>query len=124
MAARHLEMRLPEGDVSDSLHLTLHLTSDPEPEHNELILDSEGGPRGVLLTDRVDSFRTFLHEAAALQHEHPSGRSWRIDVFCKQIGWLGTYRRSRITGYWFAGKHNTHIAGHPRDHRFDLNSAH
>lgn len=52
---------------------------------------------------------------AALKHEHPSGWSWRIDVICKQIGWLGTYRRSRVTGYWFAGKHSIHMAGHPAE---------
>jgi len=114
MTARYLALRLPEGASSDSHHLTLHLFNDwGGPEHNELILDSDGGPRGVLLTERVDSFRAFLHQAAALKHEHPSGRSWRIDVICKQIGWLGTYRRSRVTGYWFAGKHSIHMAGHP-----------
>ena len=114
MTARYLALRLPEGDFSDSHHLLDHLFRYwGEPGDNELILDSDGGPRGVLLTGRVDSFRAFLHETAALKHEHPSGRSWRIDVICKQIGWLGTYRRSRVTGYWFAGKHSIHMAGHP-----------
>jgi hypothetical protein len=120
-ALRHLidNLHLPAGD-SDGLHLIGHLSgwvaddvlSNPET-HNELILDSDGGPRGVLFTESVVSFRAFLHGAAALRHEHPSGRSWRIDVICKQIGWLGTYRRSRVTGYWFAGKHSIHRAGHP-----------
>ena len=122
-ALDYLNLKLPRPDTSDNLHLVGHLSGwvadevleNPAP-HNELILDSDGNPRGVLITDRVSSFREFLDGAAALQNEHPSGRSWRIDVICKQIGWLGTYRRSRVTGYWFAGKHSIHRAGHPEDH--------
>ena len=119
--SRHLEqldddiaLVLPFGSGTDRLHLASHLGSDwGTSELDELILDSEGGPRGVLFTDRVQTFRNFLNRAPALQDEHPSGRSWRIDVICKQIGWLGTYRRSRVTGYWFAGKHSIHMVGHP-----------
>ena len=109
-----LELTLPFGGGGDPLHLASHLGSDwGTSELDELILDSEGGPRGVLFTDKVQTFRNFLNRAPALQDEHPSGRSWRIDVICKQIGWLGTYRRSRATGYWFAGKHSIHMVGHP-----------
>ena len=79
----------------------------------ELILDRDGGPRGVLFVEQIAGFREALYRDAELQRDHPSGRSWRIDVICKQIGWLGTYRRSRVTGYWFAGKHSIHMAGHP-----------
>ena len=109
-----MKLSLPLTGGWDPLHLTTHVRNNLG--HNELILDSDGNPRGVLITDRVSSFREFLDGAAALQNEHPSGRSWRIDVICKQIGWLGTYRRSRVTGYWFAGKHSIHRAGHPEDH--------
>lgn len=38
-------------------------------------------------------------------------RNWHIDVFVKPIGFLGTYRRSRDTGLWFAGAHRYHIVG-------------
>ena len=106
-----LRLTLPLWGGWDPLHLTTHVWDNGR--HHELILDSDGDPRGVLFTESVVSFRAFLHGAAALRHEHPSGRSWRIDVICKQIGWLGTYRRSRVTGYWFAGKHSIHRAGHP-----------
>lgn len=40
-----------------------------------------------------------------------NGPSWRIDVIVKSIGFVGTYRRSRDTGLWFAGKHRYHTVG-------------
>lgn len=98
---------------ADSLHLTMHVQGNSG--NTELILDRDGGPRGVLFVERIGCFREVLDRDAELQGDHPSGRSWRIDVICKQIGWLGTYRRSRVTGYWFAGKHSIHMAGHPAE---------
>ena len=38
-------------------------------------------------------------------------RSWYIDVFVKPVGWLGTYRRSRVTKLWFSGRHRFHTPG-------------
>lgn len=40
-----------------------------------------------------------------------NGHSWRIDVFVKPIGFVGTYRRSRLTGLWFSGRHAFHVVG-------------
>jgi hypothetical protein len=37
--------------------------------------------------------------------------SWRVDVFVDTIGFLGTFRRSRVTGLWFAGRHLIHTVG-------------
>ena len=42
-------------------------------------------------------------------------RSWRIDVVVRPCGWLGTFRRSRVTGRWFTGKHSVHVMGFPSD---------
>ncbi len=39
--------------------------------------------------------------------------SWHVEVFDRQIGYLGLFRRSRVTGLWFQGKHSIHIAGNP-----------
>jgi hypothetical protein len=41
----------------------------------------------------------------------PDARSWHVEVFDRRVGWLGTYRQSRVTGQWFAGKHSVHMAG-------------
>ncbi|MFD1574263.1 hypothetical protein ACFSEO_08975 [Agromyces cerinus subsp. nitratus] len=37
--------------------------------------------------------------------------SWRVEVFVRPIGFLGTYRRSRSTGLWFSGQHRYHSVG-------------
>lgn len=38
-------------------------------------------------------------------------RNWSVDVFVRPIGFMGTYRRSRATGLWFAGQHRYHAVG-------------
>ncbi|WP_157428833.1 hypothetical protein [Agromyces salentinus] len=40
-----------------------------------------------------------------------SNASWRVDVYVRDIGFLGTYRRSRSTGLWFSGRHRFHSVG-------------
>jgi hypothetical protein len=37
--------------------------------------------------------------------------SWRVDVVCQPLGWLGTFRRSRRSGLWFTGRHRWHELG-------------
>lgn len=34
-----------------------------------------------------------------------------IDVFVRPIGWMGTFRRSRVSGRWFRGRHRWHQLG-------------
>lgn len=41
-----------------------------------------------------------------------SKRSWHVDVYDKGAGHLGLFRRSRVTGRWFQGKHSVHMQGH------------
>lgn len=38
-------------------------------------------------------------------------RSWHVEVFDRQTGYLGLFRRSRETGRWFQGKHSVHVQG-------------
>lgn len=41
-----------------------------------------------------------------------SQRSWHVDVFDRWVGHLGLFRRSRVSGRWFQGKHSVHMRGH------------
>lgn len=41
----------------------------------------------------------------------PDGRSWRLDVTIAPIGYIGQFRRSRVSGRWFAGRHKAHQLG-------------
>ncbi|CAB4937330.1 MAG: hypothetical protein F2837_05310 [Actinobacteria bacterium] len=100
------------------LHLEGHIPflmfpADSGSQDNscELILDSLGGPRGTLIAENLREWYSYLHQSEVLQAPHSSGRSWRIDVVVKPVGYLGTYRRSRDTGRWFAGPHHHHIVG-------------
>lgn len=38
-------------------------------------------------------------------------RSWHVHVAEREVGLLGHFRRSRITGNWFIGKHSLHMRG-------------
>lgn len=67
--------------------------------------------RAVLVTK---DFLTWREELATAGRQLPplaNERSWHVDVFDKRVGWLGTYRRSRVTGRWFAGMHSVHMVG-------------
>jgi len=39
------------------------------------------------------------------------GRSWHIHVTVADIGHLGVFRQSRVTGLYFQGSHNVHLRG-------------
>ena len=42
---------------------------------------------------------------------HLGDRSWYVDVIAKPVGWFVTFRQSRLTKFWFQGKHSIHEAG-------------
>ena len=73
--------------------------------------DQTTARRAVVVTTGFQTWREELTTAGRqlppLAHE----RSWHVDVFDKRVGWLGTYRQSRMTGRWFAGTHTVHMAG-------------
>lgn len=67
--------------------------------------------RATYISDHVHGWYAGL---AALGSELPplsGGANWRIDVFVKPYGFLGTYRRSTMTGLWFSGRHRHHEMG-------------
>jgi hypothetical protein len=39
------------------------------------------------------------------------GQSWKIHVTVKQLGYLGRFRRSTVTGLWYQSRHRTHMLG-------------
>lgn len=100
----------------DPLHLAGHISSleSIDPDRIQLFLDPSGEPQGTMVAPTLRGWSAFLRDSEILQRDHPSGRSWRIDVVVKPVGWLGTYRRSRETGRWFSGPHSLHIVGNRR----------
>jgi hypothetical protein len=103
-------------DASDAMHLADHAATPEWPDHNEaapITLHSRAAGTAVLIVDRYAGWYTALREFGDQLPPLASGRSWRIRVVCRPIGTLGTYRRSRATGEWFAGAHRYHTPGNP-----------
>ena len=68
-----------------------------------------GDLRGVYTTDsQLGWYSGLVDSGKALPQ---SARSVRVDVFTRTAGYLGTFRRSRATGLWFAGRHRYHGVG-------------
>jgi hypothetical protein len=102
---------------SNNLHL-LHLSSPwaDAPESTKLLRPSRDRPRARLVLDQPTGWLTALSTHA--------GRlgmlGWSVDVVVKRWGWLGTFRRSPLTGLWYQGPHHVHLAGnlHPQGERW------
>lgn len=66
----------------------------------------------VLIVSGLRSWRAELKRASQMLPALGE-RSWRVEVFDRQVGFLGLYRESRVTGRWFLGKHSVHLHGNP-----------
>jgi hypothetical protein len=96
----------------DPLHLSIHVTAALEnPRNQPLLLRSDrASRRAVLVAGEMRGWYALLTSATTGLPDL-GDRSWRVEVFCKPVGWLGTYRRSRKTGIWFSGRHRYHEVG-------------
>jgi hypothetical protein len=70
-----------------------------------------GSRSAVLISQTVSGWSAELMRLGSELPTLSGGRSWRVDVHVKPVGFLGTFRRSRATGLWFAGRHAHHIVG-------------
>lgn len=99
---------------SDPLHLTAHCDGPLEPTDTDVVfLRSRRTTRQAVLS--IPSLLGWYRHLTGQGETLPDlgTRSWHVDVFVKEAGWLGTYRRSRRTGLWFAGRHALHEHGNP-----------
>lgn len=96
---------------TDSLHLTAHTGKENQERSQHPIVHWNANNRGCLLVSA--GLNHWLADLESLNESLPSSgeRSWRVDVFDRKTGWLGMYRRSRVTGSWFTGKHSIHMMG-------------
>jgi hypothetical protein len=91
-----------------------HISGPSEPTSaagTRLFRGDDGSPRATFVSDVVEGWYASLAARGADLPALIDDRSWRVDVFVKPIGVLGTYRRSRSTGLWFSGRHALHIVG-------------
>ena len=79
------------------------------PSAWELFFD-EATRRVVVIVNHIGVWRDAL---VRVEGRLPDlgNHSWYVDIFNQQAGHLGTFRKSRVTGRWFQGKHSIHMVG-------------
>ncbi|MDR6685757.1 hypothetical protein J2Y41_001312 [Arthrobacter sp. 1088] len=101
---------------TDSLHLRLHLEQmlvHPRPQCPNITYAREAGskiPAHLHLPSSYGWYEALTRAAVGLP-ERADGRSWRVDVTTEDVGFIGRFRMSRVTGRWFSGKHSSHMLG-------------
>lgn len=115
--ARHQSLFTGGGD---GLHLSGHVPNSLVGADSPLLRNRPpthqfhthgDSPHAALLLDRYAGWYRILHEVGASVPDRPDGRNWRVTVVVKTLGSLGEYRRSAVTGRWFAGRHRHHVLG-------------
>jgi hypothetical protein len=94
----------------DTFHLNRHLQSNlPSPEATISVTKE----RHALLTtsDAHNWYATLGALGKTLDPLHQ--QSWYVDVFIKPVGFIETFRQSRLSGLWFSGQHRIHSRGNP-----------
>lgn len=80
-----------------------------DPDRSRLHFDPETR-EAVLVVNRLGSWRRDL-QTAGEKLPDLGEHSWHVEIFDRQTGYLGLFRRSRVTGIWFQGKHTIHLRG-------------
>lgn len=88
----HMNMPWKTGDLSDG---------------KAPVLGSGSASQAMILDRYSGWYRELMNSGGGII----GGRSRRVDVVVRSLGWLGTYRESRTTGLWFRGKHSVHLLG-------------
>jgi hypothetical protein len=78
-------------------HEAVLMSPRPAGRHAAIIVNSMAGWHGALI--RLGATLPSL-----------GAHHWNVDVFARPLGWLGTFRRSHVTGLWFQGTHSVHTA--------------
>ncbi|WP_153559237.1 hypothetical protein [Roseimaritima sediminicola] len=86
------------------------IEDEPDRKHAWHLFHDEPTRRAVLIVDHIGIWRDALNRADARLPD-VGNHSWYVEVFDRQYGRLGTFRKSRVTGRWFQGKHRIHMAG-------------
>lgn len=106
----------------DPLHLHVHLNGPIENvfEENKGAKPAElhlvgsdpatGEPRAIL---EIEQYACWYSELARLG-KFVGRANGSVDVYCKPVGWLGTYRLSPRTSVWHATSEEVHRFGFPK----------
>jgi hypothetical protein len=100
---------------SNPLHLDAGCCLTGTSEKPPVVWCADNATRRATLV--VGDFPTWRDALETFGNTLPpdSQRSWHADVFDRWVGHLGVFRRSRVTGRWFQGKHSVHMRGHGQE---------
>lgn len=107
-----VEFEWPDGPAQLHLEGGSHLSggfAEVRPGSYMLASDTARARAVLVHPSMIGWYRAVAQHGATLPDI--GARSWRIDVVVPPVGVLGTYRRSRESGIWFAGRHSAHVAG-------------
>lgn len=95
---------------TDALHLRAHDAPMGAGSEDPLVRIDPSRRHVLLVTEGIDHW---LSDLRRLERSLTGmgDRSWHVEVFDRQVGYLGRFRRSRTTGQWFLGKHSIHVRG-------------
>jgi hypothetical protein len=99
----------------DPLHLgrhievPLHEAGEVDGSTDVIVVDASRRSAALLLGSMIGWYRILCERGATLPDV--GDRSWSVDVHVRPVGFLGTFRRSRVSGLWFAGPHRYHVWG-------------
>lgn len=85
--------------------------SDRPPTLARIVDANPGRRSATFVAADVDGWYAQLATLGSDLPKLPGVASWHVDAYVKPIGFVGTYRRSRVTGLWFAGRHRYHVIG-------------
>ena len=80
-------------------------------EHSRILAFDPNSRTATYISETISGWYANLFAAGKELPESRTSPSWRVDVYVKPIGFMGTYRQSRATGLWFAGRHRYHAVG-------------
>lgn len=103
---------LPYGGGSDPLHFATadSTVAGENTNQNARLVFSTSDRRATLIVSEFDGWLFELRRCER-QLDNDGHRSWHVDVVAQDAGWLGTFRKSWVTGLWFSGKHSSHMIG-------------
>jgi len=100
---------LPYGTDYSPLHLGHVLDANCRSDGEWIISEKHTRRAAFFISGSGNWYRAIC--ASGRDLPELGERSWYVDVIHKQLGWLGSFRRSRMTGLWFQGHHSVHLQG-------------
>lgn len=100
------------GDPLHSFsHMRMHVSGNGENAKHLLIGGNSKEVEAHLLLNHYEGWHAALRQLGRSLPASPDGGSWKVHVTTKDVGYLGRFRRSQMTGNWYLCRTQTHELG-------------